>query len=381
MAEIVNMRVGGNLQGLIDLVNYINKTHDTKELTLLEIGSFKGESSEIFAKNFKKITCVDSWVGASVEMYLKTCTPEDIETAFDERMKVYDNVEKIKLTSKEAVEKIKNKFDVIYIDAAHDYNNVIQDITLWKDRAKLIICGHDYNKNHKGVIKAVNQCYEKPDMLFKDSSWIIWQNKGDIYQRMQEKWDRDVIPPFDITKWDKGREDNHIKYVIENSELDFKDKIILDYGCGGAWLGKTLISFGVKFYNGLDISRKNINFAKENMKDIENKKINAVKGIMDFSKYNADIFICVDCIKHFPNVEYVERFLKSINESGCKNLILNTRSNKSNTLAFIEKDVFTWVCYLPKNWIDKYLSNYIKKGCTNYTNGYNHYQYSYYEVK
>ena len=47
--------------------------------------------------------------------------------------------------------------DVVFIDANHKENFVIQDITKWKYKCK-ILCGHDYNKYWPGVIKAVDSC-------------------------------------------------------------------------------------------------------------------------------------------------------------------------------------------------------------------------------
>lgn len=42
----------GNSKGLEDLVSYINNYQDTSKLTMIEIGSYLGESTIIFAKTF-----------------------------------------------------------------------------------------------------------------------------------------------------------------------------------------------------------------------------------------------------------------------------------------------------------------------------------------
>jgi hypothetical protein len=68
---------------------------------------------------------------------------------------------------------ILDKYDVLYIDGAHDYENVKLDIELWKDKAKYFICGHDYCDKFPGVVKAVNEILGEPDKIFKDTSWLI----------------------------------------------------------------------------------------------------------------------------------------------------------------------------------------------------------------
>ena len=39
--------------GLKDLINYINQFQSTSEMTMVEIGSYAGEGTEIFAEHFK----------------------------------------------------------------------------------------------------------------------------------------------------------------------------------------------------------------------------------------------------------------------------------------------------------------------------------------
>jgi hypothetical protein len=169
-------------QGLKQFCEYINKFHDTEQLTILEIGSWTGVSAEIFARYFKNVYCVDPWkptAGISLKYDMKA-----IEMIFDLRMSKYDNILKIKMPSKrykDLLQKAKNifkenrikDFDVIYIDGLHTYEAVKEDIQLWKDRANLFICGHDYYNKFPGVKKAVNEAFGKPDKVFPDTSWLV----------------------------------------------------------------------------------------------------------------------------------------------------------------------------------------------------------------
>jgi hypothetical protein len=42
-------------------------------------------------------------------------------------------------------EHIPGKYDIVYIDAEHDYESVMKDIAAWKPKAKHILAGHDYH--------------------------------------------------------------------------------------------------------------------------------------------------------------------------------------------------------------------------------------------
>ena len=56
------MRSGHYKNGLEDLINYVNTFSDTKEMTIIEIGSYAGESTEIFAQNFKSVIAIDPFM-------------------------------------------------------------------------------------------------------------------------------------------------------------------------------------------------------------------------------------------------------------------------------------------------------------------------------
>jgi hypothetical protein len=157
--------------GLVNYIKYIQSFYDTKELTILEIGSWTGVSACIFAQYFKHVVCIDPWKatkGINTKYNMK-----DVEDIFDNRMKHIKNIRKIKDKSENVVQKINNKFDIIYIDGIHTYEAVKKDILMWKDKTNLFISGHDYWRNKfPGVIKAVNEILGIPDKVFCDTSWI-----------------------------------------------------------------------------------------------------------------------------------------------------------------------------------------------------------------
>ena len=63
-------------------------------------------------------------------------------------------------------------FDVVFIDAAHDYENVRQDIELWLPKVKPggLLCGHDFFRDWPGVIRAVNELL--PQRKIQEAIWM-----------------------------------------------------------------------------------------------------------------------------------------------------------------------------------------------------------------
>lgn len=146
--------------------------------TIVEIGSYMGESSEIFAQEFPKgkIICIDSWEGGFDDS--DSCSESDyseVEEQFDLRLSLYDNIQKIKGYSTD----YSFECDVVYIDACHKYECVINDIKHWLPLTKQIISGHDYNTDEfiqyhphiAGVKVAVNELLGTPDNNYGDGSW------------------------------------------------------------------------------------------------------------------------------------------------------------------------------------------------------------------
>jgi 2-polyprenyl-3-methyl-5-hydroxy-6-metoxy-1,4-benzoquinol methylase len=302
--EIIKMRLGNNYNGLIEFVNFIKRFYDTKELTLLEIGSFTGESSEIFAQNFKKVTCIDSWVGKSVEMFLKTCTAKDIENKFDEMATKYDNIQKIKADSIETALKTKKKYDVIYIDGDHSFPAVKADIASWQDKARLIISGHDYNKNHIGVIKAVDQAFYKPDEIFKDNSWLRWIKRDS--ETLKYKYDENyTLNRIEGYKEFKAGQVHARKIAIANT-FDVKGKNVFDVGFGRGELLKLCHDKGAYCY-GIDFSKDAYEIAQKNEGlTLFNESITNIDKCFEGKSKWIDILFMIDIIEHISEKEFDE---------------------------------------------------------------------------
>jgi len=152
---------GNLLHGLYDLI----REHITKESIVVEVGSYTGVSSELFALFCKQLYCIDNWQGFA----------EKAEKIFDELIPKYNNIVKIKSTSHNAAKTFQDySVDLVYIDAKHTYEAVKDDILSWVPKIKHngIISGHDYNWS--GVKKAVDEIfYNKHIKIYKDESWLI----------------------------------------------------------------------------------------------------------------------------------------------------------------------------------------------------------------
>jgi hypothetical protein len=100
---------------------------------------------------------------------------EDVYHEFNERISKYDNIKHIRKTSDDAISDLNGyNFQFVYIDGLHTYEQLKKDIYNYK---KLIepsgfIGGHDYHSNWSGIIKGVDEVFGKPDLTFKDTSWI-----------------------------------------------------------------------------------------------------------------------------------------------------------------------------------------------------------------
>lgn len=168
--------------GLPDLVDSVYKKVN-RQLTMIEIGSYIGESMEIFAKTGKlsTIICIDPWytyqksgIGI-VEKQFDLCQTNVVNSTFTNIIKHKGILDDFILT--DIWKNYKNNIDFVYIDGNHQYNFVKHDIEVCLNDIKplIAICGHDYYKNWPDVVKAVNEFFYKPDLIFSDTSWLKFQ--------------------------------------------------------------------------------------------------------------------------------------------------------------------------------------------------------------
>lgn len=167
----VIMRDQTGQEGLQDLINNIpNKG------TMIEIGTFTGESTVIFGDHFKKVIGIDPMLqDYDVQDPTSKFNFNEVLDMFNDRTKDYKNISLVQKTSDDAVLDFTDEsFDFIYIDGIHQYENVKQDIINYLPKVKKggVIGGHDYGPHWPGVKQAVDEMFGQPDKVFKDTSWI-----------------------------------------------------------------------------------------------------------------------------------------------------------------------------------------------------------------
>lgn len=143
----------------------------------LEIGSFSGESTALIGMFglFDEIHCVEPFDG---EPPLNTEWWK-VQSEFSLNTRHYP-VTLHQGYSYDVLPTLTDKFNFIYIDAAHDYDSVKQDIELALPLLEKggVIAGHDYNtKTFPGVVQAVHDTLGTPTQQFADESWMIATGK------------------------------------------------------------------------------------------------------------------------------------------------------------------------------------------------------------
>lgn len=149
-----------------ELLNKLLKVLPKKPLKIAEIGVFKGRCTamwnvELINNNIEYVYyAIDHFLGSDEHQknidYFSICK-KNLD-------KISDNINLIKNNSLDEVKNYDDEFfDIVYIDASHDYNSVKKDILAWLPKVKIngIICGDDYVPEWEGVKKAVNETFKK----------------------------------------------------------------------------------------------------------------------------------------------------------------------------------------------------------------------------
>jgi hypothetical protein len=162
----------------------------------VEVGSWKGRSSSFMGveihnsgKNIK-FDCIDTWEGSQENLDPNnvwfqpelTVDKNWLYRVFLENIKPVNHIiNPIRTTSLNASQYYKDRsIDFVFIDAAHDYENVKADLEAWYPKVKKggFIGGHDY-PGYDGVVRAVNGFFMTAEynapLNLKDNYW--WHRK------------------------------------------------------------------------------------------------------------------------------------------------------------------------------------------------------------
>ena len=148
----------------------------------VEVGSWKGRSAcfmgvEILNSGKKiRLDCVDTWLGSE-----EHCIPE-LETDKDFLYNIFlKNIEPLKtiikpirMESRDAARLYNDSsLDFVFLDASHDYTNVLHDIAYWLPKVKPsgTIAGHDWP--HEPIRRAVLDMFGEIFIDVNEDCWIV----------------------------------------------------------------------------------------------------------------------------------------------------------------------------------------------------------------
>lgn len=168
-----------NERELLWLAERANACHGS----IAEIGSWQGRSTRAMADNTSAtIYAIDTWQGTPNE-HDKILAGKETDWLFREFTKnigeahLANHVCPMQVPSLIAAKSfadVEIKFAMIFIDAAHDYENVKADILAWQPLLAPggLFCGHDFDAGRPGVVKAVRELVKNPRMAQAGSIWV-----------------------------------------------------------------------------------------------------------------------------------------------------------------------------------------------------------------
>lgn len=131
----------------------------------VEVGSWMGRSSTCMAEAIRNsgkqidFSCVDTWRGSEEHQQFSVVRDDALYEKFLTNIDPFrDLIQPLRMTSLEAASTFDfESLDFVFLDAAHDFANVVADIEAWlpKVRPTGVIAGHDYLSCWPGVVQAV----------------------------------------------------------------------------------------------------------------------------------------------------------------------------------------------------------------------------------
>jgi len=168
--------------GFIELLTVLSTKLDKTDYTMIEIGSYMGESTMMFASTglFSTIYSIDPLDGYEEFNEMHNYSWEFVRDEFTKNTKYFDSIVHLQDFSYNVIDKFENdSIDFIYIDGSHSEENVRRDLELYLPKLKKngIIAGHDYLELvWPDLVKVVTDIVGKPDKIFSDTSWIKFYN-------------------------------------------------------------------------------------------------------------------------------------------------------------------------------------------------------------
>lgn len=151
---------------------------------------------------------------------------------------------------------------------------------------------------------------------------------------------------------------------LVGSKVGLQGKTVVDFGCGDGLLGHYLFQkHGISRYVGYDISSVNIESAKKILQGTNSKLIESRLDPWDFKAELPDVFVSLACVIHFPGIEYLDHWLRSVNECGASDLVIEIQNPGKGTQFTEISCPGKWetriICYTNEQRTERMLDNYL----------------------
>lgn len=171
--------------------DFLAKLIDTEGYkTFVEVGCKEGRTTGFVLDKCRDVVvyAIDPWTAIpNADESYEGWDFEAIERTFWELVGANKHrCRMLKTTSDKAVEQFDDEsVGVVFIDAAHDFENVRRDIQLWWPKVKKggVLCGHDYQHKFPGCMRAVAKSFCLMDVgCGPDSVWFVRKTTGREYE-------------------------------------------------------------------------------------------------------------------------------------------------------------------------------------------------------
>ena len=173
-----------NIQGWFTFPKlYAAMVQQFGDATFVEVGTWLGRSAAYMAteiansKKNIKFFCIDTWEGSEEHKKNDMIKDRDLYAEFLCNTKLVQNyIIPYRIMSHKAAQLFADdSLDFVFIDASHDYKNVMIDLNSWYPKVKKggVFAGHDY-PGWLGVKKAVDEFfYNKHQINSQEACWVI----------------------------------------------------------------------------------------------------------------------------------------------------------------------------------------------------------------
>lgn len=163
-----------------ELLNYILSHYPTDQfLKICELGVYMGRGTALWnvqlinSKRKYEYYGIDHFKG-STEHVIQNIVPE-LEQVKNNLSSILDKIHLIEGDSLNVVSNFDDEyFDIVYIDASHDYESVKKDILAWQPKVKKggFIAGDDHHFTWPGVIRAVTEIFGGNRRIISGTQWV-----------------------------------------------------------------------------------------------------------------------------------------------------------------------------------------------------------------